>query len=468
MKNYILTPVLVLLLATGTMARAQGQEAESLGLPGDNLNLYAVMELFQKSETLESFERSLNDENSRINNLDLNGDGHVDYIRVIDNVEGNVHNIVLQVAINVRENQDVAVFTVWRESNDRVQIQLTGDESLYGRNYIIEPIFDEGDRGQTPNPGYMGYTQTVNGQNVVVTRTTTFEIAMWPLVRFIFLPTYVVWHSPWYYSYYPSYWHPWRPYYWDYYYGYHYHNYSYYYGHYRHWNDHRYPHWHDSYYSRRTYSPDVHGRIEGGYYKNTYSHPEQRREGTAMYYRTHPDQNYRSSNRTAGSTEIGRTSTQTRTGGNSTNSGTSRRSTSTSTTQRAYSPIASSQSISPSTNRSVSTETRRGSTSTAADLKYTTASPYTRSTSVETISRSASHATERRSTSASADHRSTSAGMVKSASGWGSEQKATRSATNNQSRSAGSNKSVQRTQEKRPSETKKESSGNRGEPRRTN
>jgi len=51
---------------------AQEQNDNYLGLPGDNLNLYAVMTLFQESKTLEEFERSLNDENSRINNLDLN------------------------------------------------------------------------------------------------------------------------------------------------------------------------------------------------------------------------------------------------------------------------------------------------------------------------------------------------------------------------------------------------------------
>lgn len=33
----------------------------ALGLPGDNLNLYAVLEVFQKSPTLEGFEKSLND-----------------------------------------------------------------------------------------------------------------------------------------------------------------------------------------------------------------------------------------------------------------------------------------------------------------------------------------------------------------------------------------------------------------------
>ncbi len=56
------------------------------------------------------------------------------------------------------------------------------------------------------------------------------------MVRFIFLPTYTVWHSSWYWGYYPSYWHPWRPFYWHYYYGYHYNWYNDYYGHYRRWD----------------------------------------------------------------------------------------------------------------------------------------------------------------------------------------------------------------------------------------
>ena len=80
-----------------------------MGLPGDNLNLYATLKLFQESETLELFEKNLNDQETRINNLDLNGDNQIDYIRVIDNVDNNVHLITLQVAINNTENQDVAV-----------------------------------------------------------------------------------------------------------------------------------------------------------------------------------------------------------------------------------------------------------------------------------------------------------------------------------------------------------------------
>jgi hypothetical protein len=292
MKKFMIISILAAFFAAGTSVLAQDNQEDWLGLPGDNLNLYAVMKLFQESKTLESFENGLNDKNSNINNLDLNGDNFVDYIRVIDNVDGDVHNIVLQVAVNQRENQDIAVFTVQRFQNGQVQIQLIGDEELYGRNYIIEPIFD--DNGQTPNPGYTGNSKTIYGRNVNVVRTTTYEIAAWPVIRFIYRPDYVVWHSSWYWGYYPSYWNPWEPYYWHYYYGYHYNWYNDYYGHYRRWDNHRYTRWNDFYYtSRRSHSTYVDSRIQAGNYKNTYSRPEQRRDGEALFTRQHPDQSRR-------------------------------------------------------------------------------------------------------------------------------------------------------------------------------
>ncbi|HOY52448.1 MAG TPA: hypothetical protein PLX49_11790, partial [Prolixibacteraceae bacterium] len=132
MKNIITAALLVVFTAAGITVTAQERQPEYLGLPGDNLNLYAVMKLFQESETLEQFERELNSENSRINNLDLNGDRYVDYITVTDYPDGNVHQIVLRVALDDRENQDVAVFTVEQFNDGTVAIQLIGDEDLYG------------------------------------------------------------------------------------------------------------------------------------------------------------------------------------------------------------------------------------------------------------------------------------------------------------------------------------------------
>ena len=290
MKKLIITSILALLIAAGT-TKAQNRPDEYLGLPGDNLNLYAVMKLFQESQTLEDFERKLNDENSRINNLDLNGDNLIDYIMVKDYPDGNVHNIVLQVALNQNEKQDVAVFTVQRFNNGTAQIQLIGDEALYGKNYIIEPIYAD-NSGGTPNPGYSGSGGYGNDINVV--SSTGFDIAAWPLIRFMYLPGYVAWNSSWYWGYYPSYWHPWRPFFWDYYYGYHYNLYKDYDSHYHRWNIHRYDRWNDFYFtSRRSYSPVVYSRVQAGNFRATYSHPEQRKNGEAMFIKTHSDQGRR-------------------------------------------------------------------------------------------------------------------------------------------------------------------------------
>ena len=324
MKKFIITSVLLAMFAICSPIMGQDQQEEYLGLPGDNLNLYAVMKLFRESETLEGFEKNLNDENSRINNLDLNGDNFIDYIRVIDYIDGNVHNIVLQVAVDRKENQDLAVFTVERFSDGQVQIQLTGDEELYGRDYIIEPIFDEANFGQTRNPGYAGNTGRINGRNVNITRTTPVEIANWPVVRFIYLPSYVTWHSSWYWDYYPSYWHPWQPHYWHYYSGYHDNWYNDYYGNYRRWEHHRYHRWNDFYYSgRRSHSPNVNVRIQAGNYKTTYSHPDQRRDGEAMYAKTHPDKSNRRSENSSGNNTERRSVSKSTPDRNSTSSGNS-------------------------------------------------------------------------------------------------------------------------------------------------
>ncbi len=297
MKKFIFTSILAAMVTAGT---AQDYPDEYLGLPGDNLNLYAVMKLFQESETLEGFERNINDENSRINNLDLNGDNFIDYINVVDYVDGDVHTIVLRTALNRNESQDLAVFTVQRFRDGSVQIQLVGDEDLYGKNYIIEPNYDD-NYAETPNPGYLG--RPGSRVNVTIIRTTPYEIAAWPLVRFIYMPGYTVWRSSWYWGYYPVYWHPWRPFYWHYYYGYHYHWHPDYYSHYRLWHQHRYTRYNDFYYSGiRSRSTIVSVNLREGHYKSTYSHPEQRREGEALYTRTYSDRNSgRSGNTAAGS-----------------------------------------------------------------------------------------------------------------------------------------------------------------------
>ena len=375
MKKLITTAILSLLIASAAVAGRQDYPEEYLGLPGDNLNLYAVMKLFQESETLEAFERSLNDENSRINNLDLNNDGYVDYITVSDYVNGEDHTIVLRSVLDRNESQDVAVFTVEKLRNGEVMIQLIGDEALYGRNYIVEPIYAE-----TPNPGYRG--RTVYRDNVTVVTTTYYEVAAWPVIRFIYSPRYVIWRSNWYWGYYPVYYRPWRPFFWHAYYGYHYHWYPHYYSCYRHWHQPRWNHYHDYYYRGvRAYSPNVSHRITAGTYKQTYSRPETRRDGEALYASTRSrsvgsQQSAVSSDRRSAATTGSRTN-----GSQAASQGTeTRRATSTTVKSRSQ----------PSTTRSQATVQRSQSSSTRSQSTVQRSSQPPASKSQATVQRAPS------------------------------------------------------------------------------
>src|SRR4051794_3586797 len=123
MKNffllYLVTVLTLLSLAAFTQekekdkAKAKDQPKEdstaTLGLAGDNLDLYAVLDLFQKSKTIEAFEKSLNEEKTKINNLDLDLDKKVDFIKVTTKKKDDAYSFVLQVDVSKSETQDVAV-----------------------------------------------------------------------------------------------------------------------------------------------------------------------------------------------------------------------------------------------------------------------------------------------------------------------------------------------------------------------
>jgi hypothetical protein len=180
------------------------QEADSTGYAGDHFSLEGTIELFKKSKSPEDFEKLLNSDENYVNNLDLNEDGKVDYIRVIDNKEGDLHAIVLQVPINDKESQDIAVIEIEQTDKDNAILQIVGDEDVYGEAIIVEPyeVEEQGGKGG-PSVGMEAVKIVVN-------------VSLWPCVRYVYRPSYVVYRSPWYWGYYPSYWRPWRPHPWRY------------------------------------------------------------------------------------------------------------------------------------------------------------------------------------------------------------------------------------------------------------
>ena len=143
----------------------------------DNLDLRAVATVFGDASNLEDFERRLNDPKTQISNLDLNNDNYVDYLRVIETVEGNVHLVVVQAVLEKDVFQDVATIEVERDSNNRVQVQVVGDVYMYGTNYIYEPVY---------------------------VHTPVIYNTFW-------VGNYRPYYSSWYWGYYPSYYSYWNP-----------------------------------------------------------------------------------------------------------------------------------------------------------------------------------------------------------------------------------------------------------------
>ena len=188
--------VAVSLLSFSVFSQAAKDTTDLLGLPGDNLDLYAVLTLFQKSKTIEAFEKSLNDEKTGINNLDLNLDKKVDFIKVTTKKDGDAFTFILQVDVTKTETQDVALILVSKDKKDKVSIQAVGDEDLYGKDYVIEP---KGNSSVTANPGYTGD----NPVTVNVPATTTVVVESAPIVQYVYSPAYVPYYPPYYYGYYP-------------------------------------------------------------------------------------------------------------------------------------------------------------------------------------------------------------------------------------------------------------------------
>ena len=141
----------------------------------ENLDLKTVATLFGQAKDLEQFEQMLNNPDSAFSNLDLNGDGNVDYLRVIETADQERHLVVIQAVLAKDIYQDVASIFVEKDpQSESVTVQVIGDEYIYGADYIIEPVY--------------------------IYRPMIYD--------WFWGPSWVAWHSPFYWDYWPVWWHP--------------------------------------------------------------------------------------------------------------------------------------------------------------------------------------------------------------------------------------------------------------------
>ena len=104
------------------------------------LDLNVVAAAFADSRSVKEFEQIINSSRYMINNLDLNRDGWIDYLRVIETHKGYYHTLLIQACLAPGVFQDVATLVAERQAN-ALFVEVIGDRYLYGANYIVRPVF---------------------------------------------------------------------------------------------------------------------------------------------------------------------------------------------------------------------------------------------------------------------------------------------------------------------------------------
>lgn len=196
MKNLLTTVVLFFIGITTSFSQTEF-EKDSI----DNFSLEGALAMFKQANTLEEFEKLINLEHNSVTNLDLNNDGNIDYISVNSIKDNDTHVIVLQTWINETEKQDIATIGIEKTGNEEAQLQIIGDEDIFGKNAIAEPfdVTETLEKGKGP-----AYPDVVQNRVFV-------NVWLWPCVRFVYAPNYIIYSSPVRWRMYPNWWKPWRP-----------------------------------------------------------------------------------------------------------------------------------------------------------------------------------------------------------------------------------------------------------------
>lgn len=110
---------------------------------GDNLDLQALGELVKTSNSAEDMEAKLNASGS-INNLDLDGDGNVDYIKVTEYGDGNNRGFSFTVDLANGEKQEIATIDIEKGASN-ANLNIQGNQQIYGGNAYYQSTYSLSD-----------------------------------------------------------------------------------------------------------------------------------------------------------------------------------------------------------------------------------------------------------------------------------------------------------------------------------
>ena len=115
--------------------------AQTTHFASSGLDLQAVGGLVQKAKDGADLERLLNDSKTGINNLDLDEDGNVDYIKVSEYGSGNNRGFSLTVELSEEEEQEIATIEIEKTGTETAQVQTHGNPHIYGHNHYHRSSF---------------------------------------------------------------------------------------------------------------------------------------------------------------------------------------------------------------------------------------------------------------------------------------------------------------------------------------
>lgn len=132
-------------------------------VPGFDVNNFAALLKTQKNP--QALEQVINSANNNVNNLDLNGDGNIDYVK-INEVGANT----LQVVDNISATDSVIVATLTLTPGTKT-MTIQGNQDYCGNNYYYQ---------------------------------STYHPTDWLFMAYLLTP-HVYYHPMWHYGYYPRY-----------------------------------------------------------------------------------------------------------------------------------------------------------------------------------------------------------------------------------------------------------------------
>lgn len=110
----------------------------------EGLDLQALPSIVSQAKSAEDLEKALNQPNG-VNNLDLNGDGKTDFIKVTEygDAKKNNYGFSLTTEVTPGEEQEIAQIEITK-SKDKAEVLVNGNEQIYNRGATYSSFYPIG------------------------------------------------------------------------------------------------------------------------------------------------------------------------------------------------------------------------------------------------------------------------------------------------------------------------------------